>query len=99
VKSVDFFTDFGVAFTGTATSKALVAGANWPNPYLIGKDFDESALSLNRNNGETWNQLALIDTKISQLTDIAPAPDCSTVYLNSINHNPNCSGFDSVWRS
>ena len=88
-----------IAYVGTASSAALVAGANWPNPYLTGEDLDESAFSLSRNNGETWNQLALIDTKISQFTDIAPAPDCSTVYLASVSDNLSCSGFDSLWRS
>ena len=88
-----------VAYVGTASSAALVAGATWPNPYLTGEDLDESAFSLSRNNGETWNQLALIDTRISLLTDIAPAPDCSTVYLASVSENLSCSGFDSVWRS
>lgn len=88
-----------VAYVGTASSAVLVAGATWPNPYLTSEDLDESAFSLSRNNGETWNQLALIDTRISLLTDIAPAPDCSTVYLASVSDNLSCSGFDSVWRS
>jgi len=91
--------DGSLAYASTASSGALVAGANWPNHYLTGEDLDESAFSLSRNNGETWNQLALIDTRISQLTDIAPAPDCSRVYLASVSDNLSCSGFDSVWRS
>ena len=88
-----------IAYAGTASSAALVAGINWPNPYLTGANLDESAFSLSRNNGETWNQLALIDTRIDQLTDIAPVPDCSTTYLASVSANITCSGFDSVWRS
>lgn len=91
--------DGSIAYVGTASSTALVAGADWPNPYLSGEDLDESAFSLSHNNGETWNQLALIDTRISQLVDIAPAPDCSTVYLASVSDNLCCSGFDSIWRS
>jgi hypothetical protein len=91
--------DGSTAYIGTASSAALVAGVNWPTPYLIGEDLDESAFSLSRNNGETWNQLALIDTRISQFTDIAPAPDCKTIYLASVSDNINCSGFDSIWRS
>jgi len=91
--------DGSIAYAGTASSAPLVPGANWPAPYLTGEDLDESAFSLTRNNGETWNQLALIDTKISRLVDIAPAPDCSTVYLASVSDNVDCSGFDSVWRS
>jgi len=91
--------DGSTAYVSTASSAALVAGANWPTPYLIGEDLDESAFSLSRNNGETWNQLALIDTRVSQFIDIAPAPDCTTIYLASVNDNISCSGFDSVWRS
>jgi hypothetical protein len=49
---------------------------------------DESALSISRNNGETWNQVSLIDTVITKFTDIAPSPDCKTVYVASVY---NCS--------
>ncbi len=91
--------DGSTAYAGTASSAALAPGINWPVPYLTGKELDESAFSLTRNNGETWNQIALIDTNISVLTDIAPTPDCSTVYVASVNGNSDCSGFDSVWRS
>ncbi len=90
--------DGTTAYAGTATTAALVPGTDWPIPYLTGKDLDESAFSISRNNGETWNQLALIDTKIDQLVDIAPSPDCSTVYLASVNRNAGIAGFDSVWR-
>jgi len=46
---------------------------------------DESAFGISRNNGETWNQTAMIDTTITKFTDIAPTPDCKTVYLASVN--------------
>lgn len=88
-----------IAYSGTASTAALVAGISWPNPYLTGENLDESSFSITRNNGQTWNQLALIDTTITTFTDIAPSPDGSTVYLASVNNNTNCSGFDSVWRS
>ncbi len=91
--------DGSTAYAGTASSAFLLPGAGWPLPYLTGEDLDESAFSLSPNNGETWNQLALIDTNISRLVDIAPAPDCSTLYLASVSDNVGCSGFDSVWRS
>jgi len=60
---------------------------------------DESAFSLTRNNGETWNQLSLIDTRINKLTDVAPSADCTTIYLASVNNAQACKGFDSIWRS
>jgi len=64
---------------------------------------DESALSISRNNGETWNQLAEIDTTIDWFNDVAVAPDCTTIYLASANRNTGlagmCNEFDSVWRA
>jgi hypothetical protein len=62
---------------------------------------DESAFAISRNNGETWNQLAIIDTTIDWFNDVAVAPDCSTIYLASANENTTvgCNEFDSVWRS
>jgi len=65
--------------------------------------WDESAFGISRNNGETWNQIALIDTAITRFTDIAPSADCKTIYLASVNTYDlalgNCRGFDSVWRT
>jgi len=86
----------------------------WPWGYQCVQIRDESAFGLSRNNGETWNQLAMIDTRIDKLTDVAPSADCTTIYLASSNNctlgaelgltNPlwledNCCGMDSVWRS
>ncbi len=72
---------------------------NWPAAIMNIVQLDESAFSLTRNNGETWNQLSLIDTRMNKLTDVAPSADCTTVYLASTNNGQNCAGFDSVWRS
>jgi hypothetical protein len=91
--------DGTTAYMGTASSEELVSGVNWPIPYITGQALDESAFSLSRNNGETWNQIALIDTGIDRFVDIAPSPDCATLYLASVSINASCSGFDSVWRS
>ena len=62
---------------------------------------DESAFAISRNNGETWNQLSLIDTTIDWFNDVAVAPDCTTIYLASANANTGigCNEFDSVWRT
>lgn len=61
---------------------------------------DETALSITRNNGDTWNQLALIDTTIDWFNDFAVSADCSTMYLASVSRNEatGCAEFDSVWR-
>jgi len=76
-----------------------IATAGWPSGYLNFIALDESAFGLTRNNGETWNQLSLIDTRMSKLTDVAPSADCTTIYLASTNNATFCKGFDSVWRS
>ena len=66
-------------------------------------DADESAFGLSRNNGETWNQIVLINTTIDWFNDVAVAPDCTTIYLASANRNTGtagmCNEFDSVWRA
>ena len=61
---------------------------------------DETALSITRNNGDTWNQLALIDTTIDWFNDVAVSADCTTIYLASAHRNTGegCNEFDSVWR-
>jgi len=102
-----------LAFVGTSSAFLNVGGVEdtgayvvgddeWPAGYLTVVPLDESAFGISRNNGETWNQLSLIDTAISEFTDVAPAADCSTTYLASVNTNggtDNCTSFDSVWRS
>ncbi len=71
---------------------------SWPAGYINVIPFDESAFSLSRNNGETWNQLSIINTAITNFDDVAPTPDGRTIYLASTNkESPN--GFDSIWRS
>ena len=61
---------------------------------------DETALSITRNNGDTWNQLSLIDTTIDWFNDVAVSADCTTLYLASVHRNSGtgCNEFDSVWR-
>jgi hypothetical protein len=89
----------GLIVTG---SQAVTTGAGWFNSWWGASVCDdESTFAISRNNGETWNQLALIDTTITRFTDVAPTPDCKTVYLASVSANltASCSNFDSVWRS
>ncbi|MFC2024766.1 hypothetical protein ACFLTJ_04275, partial [Chloroflexota bacterium] len=76
---------------------------------------DESAFSVSRDDGVSFNQIGLIDTDIDYLADVAVCPDCSTIYLATINEDCGASGCydclegeinaygvfdcDSVWRS
>jgi len=92
-----------LAATGTYT---LAPDQNWWLPYLpalFGGEnavcLDETAISISRNNGETWNQIAFIDTQIAWFNDFAISADCNTLYLASVNDNVSCEGFDSVWRA
>ncbi|MHB8084911.1 MAG: hypothetical protein ACYDHZ_03745 [Dehalococcoidia bacterium] len=89
-----------LAYAGTGSLDDLT-GATWYDnleiPNLLVDD--ESAFAISRNNGETWNQIGLIDTTIDWFNDVAPSVDCSTIYLTSVNSNASCGGFDSVWRS
>ncbi|MBN1375963.1 MAG: hypothetical protein JXA01_07390 [Dehalococcoidia bacterium] len=92
-----------LAFAGTG-ALAEQTGANWWSalygPPLIN---DEAAFAISRNNGETWNEVGLINTTIDWFNDVAPTLDCSTIYLASSNRNTGlagvCNEFDSVWRT
>ena len=91
------------AITG---SGVISNGASWWNsglsPWITTLiPNDESAFSISRNNGDTWNQLSLIDTTIDWFNDVAVSTDCTTLYLASVHRNVGvgCNEFDSVWRS
>ena len=100
-----FWSDDGaLAFAGTGSLAARNSFGvdNWYDNLLslpVGED--ESAFSISRNNGESWNQLGLIDTVIDWFNDVAPSLDCTTIYLASVHRNigTGCNEFDSVWRS
>lgn len=56
----------------------------------------ESAFSISQDKGLQWNQLALIDTMMSTIVDLAPSPDYSrdnTLFLLTFG------GEHSLWRS
>jgi len=56
-------------------------------------DYDEGAWSWSFDDGDTWNQLSLVNTHIDFLSDVAVSPDCNKTMLVSVNFN----GCDSVW--
>ncbi|MDD5509555.1 MAG: hypothetical protein PHI12_01900 [Dehalococcoidales bacterium] len=51
----------------------------WGNPL------EESAFSVSLDDGVSFNQIGLIDTDIDFLSDLAVCPDCSVIYLSTIN--------------
>jgi len=59
-------------------------------------DYEEGAWSVSFDDGDTWNQLSLVDTYISYLSDVAVSPDCNKMFLVAVNddYGPQC---DSVW--
>jgi hypothetical protein len=59
-------------------------------------DYDEGAWSVTFDDGDTWNQLSLIDTNIDYLSDVEVSPDCNKTFLVSVNVEMGC-GCDSVW--
>jgi len=96
--------DGSLAYVSTGSLLEQDTPTGWFANWLIAMVAnDESAFAISRNNGETWNQLTFIDTVITQLVDVAPTPDCKTVYLATVNAPTGvaavCTEFDSVWRS
>jgi hypothetical protein len=57
---------------------------------------EESAWSVSFDDGDTWNQLSLVNTWIDHLTDVAVSPDCNKTMLVSVNLDCGCE-CDSVW--
>ncbi len=59
----------------------------------------DSALSVSRDSGATWNQLSFIDTAVDNIIDVAPSPDYdrdSTVFMLTFGSGPSSDG---MWRS
>jgi len=88
--------DGSLAYCGTGSAQ-LNGPAAWPAGYLNSVPLDESAFSLSKDNGRTWNQIGLIDTQVSLLSDVVVSADSGTIYLSSINQSG--AGLDSIWRS
>jgi hypothetical protein len=59
-------------------------------------DYEEGAWSVSFDDGDTWNQLSLVDTYIDYLSDVAVSPDCNKMFLVSVNVESG-AGCDSVW--
>jgi hypothetical protein len=99
------FANVIVAWTGDGTEALAATGAGnrdtphkWADPTdpaWATRALDESAFSVSLDNGASWNQLGLIDTRINRFGALAVAGDGKTVYLSSVNDN----GLDSAWRS
>ena len=83
--------------------------------YPDGTPLDESAFSVSLDDAVSFNQIGLIDTDIDRISDVAVCPDCSVIYISTINEEYSEGGgdypsisdeftdgvcnCDSVWRS
>jgi len=74
------------ALTYGMASNMLVPSQGPKNLHMLDK-YDEGAFSVSFDDGDTWNQIGLIDTDMDYLTDVAQSPDCNTTYLASVNLN------------
>jgi len=68
-------------FVSDTKALAIVARSPYDSAY------DESALSVSFDDGDTWNQLSLIDTHIDYFSDAAVSPNCNKHMLVSINED------------
>jgi len=73
-------------------SKVVVAWAG--TDVVAGTSGEESAFAVSRDEGQSFNDLSLIDTTISTLEDVAVSADGSVVYLATNDGNDF-----SLWRS
>jgi len=87
----------------TGTMRAMVAYV-LPNKAFAfvsgttGADCDESAFSFSMDDGDTWNQLGLVDTYIDYLSDVAKSPNCNKTWVFSVNeYGERSCECDSVW--
>ena len=78
----------GVAYVDD--DKAYAVGL-WGYEY-----YEEGAWSVTFDDGDTWNQLSLIDTWIDYVSDVAVSPDCNKTFVSTVNEGAGC-GCDSVW--
>jgi hypothetical protein len=100
--------DGSTAYCGTSADYPTLGGTGasprWPlsKTASAGIAGDESAFQYSTDNGFAWNQIGLINTHISQLSDSAThqqgeGDGSGTLYLSSLN--TVAPGFDSIWRS
>lgn len=83
--------------TGKLAMAAFYVSAT--KAYAVGYaiyDYDEGAWSVSFDDGDTWNQLSLVNTQIDYLSDVAVSPDCNKLMLVSVNLDSGCE-CDSVW--
>jgi len=74
------------------------------NKVYAGTSGVESAFSRSLNGGKSFNQKALIDTRIHAISDVMPTPDGKTIYVSTSDNGTDMttgttSDFESLWKS
>ncbi|MCJ7669054.1 MAG: hypothetical protein MUO61_00855, partial [Dehalococcoidia bacterium] len=97
----------GMAVSYVSADKAYAVALQGTVVLPSFEPYDESAWSVSVDgDGIIWNQLSLVDTEISYLSDVAVSPDCNKMMLVSVNAydmtnycqcRQGCTGCDSVW--
>jgi hypothetical protein len=91
--------DFGMEAFFVSDDKAYAVAVNIVDDGGAWYDdtYDETAWSVNwEDDGDTWNQLSLVDTEIDYISDVAVSPDCNKTFLVTVNVDSGCY-CDSVW--
>jgi len=86
----------------TGTMAAMVGYATPNKAYAFvggtGAPFEEGAFSFSLDDGDTWNQVGLVDTYVDYLSDVAKSADCSKTWVVSVNiAEDGVCECDSVW--
>jgi hypothetical protein len=82
-----------VSYVGEDKAYAVALGEAYGTIFI-----DEGAWSVTFDDGDTWNQLSLIDTYIDYFSDTAVSPDCNKIMLVSVNEKEDFECHcDSVW--
>jgi len=93
--------------TGRLTAMAYYVLPNKAYAWVggTGAAYEEGALSFSLDDGDTWNQVGLVDTYIDYLSDVAKSPNCNKTWVVSVNTEDvgaicgnrtvvNCAGAD-----
>ncbi|MBN1690096.1 MAG: hypothetical protein JW901_03640 [Dehalococcoidia bacterium] len=104
--------DGSTAYCGTSSENSTTGGTGvlpgqWPFSRLTKSASDESAFQYSKDFGFAWNQIGIINTVLSQLSDVAAVEihegsnvaGHNTLYLASLNTTGAIPDIDSVWRS
>ncbi len=79
---------------GSSSATPLVLVGIAGSTVVAGTSGDESAFAYSEDNGKSFNDISLIDTGLTTLSDVAVTADGSTVYLVTTNATAELS----VWR-